>query len=89
MGAAELVAALDRWWLARAALVGLRSGLFCSLGWWTSGSSRDVQELAVAVEGHWSVWVRRLVLLLVVMQEGAIWRLGDRAAMEVLVLQMR
>jgi len=86
--AAELVAALDRWWLARAALVKLRAGLLCSLGWWTGGSSRNVQELAIAVEGHWSVWVRRLVVVVVV-QEGAIWRLGDRATMKVLVLQVR
>ena len=27
-GTAKVVAALDRWWLARTALVGLRSGLF-------------------------------------------------------------
>ena len=48
-----------------------------------------MQELAVAVEGHWGVVVRRVALLLVVVQEGAIWRLGDRAAMEVLVLQVQ
>jgi hypothetical protein len=87
LGAAELVAALDRWWLARAALVGLRAGLLCSLGWRAGGPSRDVQELAITVEGHWSVGVRRLVLLVVV-QEGAIWRFGDRAAMKMLVLQV-
>lgn len=48
-----------------------------------------MQKLTVAMEGHWGVWVRRLVLLLVVVQEGAIWRLRDGAAMEVLVLQVR
>ena len=41
------------------------------------------------MEGHWSVWVRRVVLLLVVVQEGAFWGLGDGAAMEVLVLQVQ
>lgn len=45
-----------------------------------------MQELAVAVESHWGVWVRRVVLLLLVVQEGAIRRLRDGAAMEVLVL---
>lgn len=30
--ASELIAALDRWWLTRTALVGLCSGLLCSLG---------------------------------------------------------
>jgi hypothetical protein len=48
-----------------------------------------VQELTIAVESHWGVWVRRVILLLVVVQEGAIWRLGDGAAMEVLVLQVQ
>ena len=32
--------------------------------------------------------MRRVILLLVVVQEGALWRLGDRAAVEVLVLQV-
>ena len=41
------------------------------------------------MEGHLSVWVRRVVLLLVVVQEGAFWGLGDGAAMEVLVLQVQ
>ena len=43
--------------------------------------------MAIAVEGHWCVGVRRLVLLVMV-QEGAIRRLRDRAAMKVLVLQV-
>ena len=85
---AELVAALDRWWLTRAAVVWLCSGLLCSLTWWTGGSSRDVQELAIAVKSHWSIGVRRVVLLMMV-QEGAIRRLRDGAAMEVLVLQVQ
>lgn len=86
--ASELVAALDGWRLTRTALVRLCSGLLGSLSWRTAGSSRDVQELAIAVEGHWSIWVRMLVLLVMV-QEDAIWRLRDRAAMKVLVLQMQ
>ena len=65
-GTAEVVAALNRWRLTGAALVGLRSGLLCSLAWWTGSCSRDVQELTVAVEGHRSIWVRRLVLLVMV-----------------------
>lgn len=40
------------------------------------------------MEGHWCVGVRRLVLLVMV-QEGAIRRLGDRAAMKVLVMQVQ
>lgn len=47
-----------------------------------------MQELAVAVECHWRIWVRRLVLLVMV-QKGAIRRLRDRAAMEVLILQVQ
>ena len=85
--AAELVAALDRWWLARAALVGLCACLLRSFARRAGSYSCDVQELAIAVKGHRSVWVRRLVL--VVMQQGAIWRLRDGTAMKVLVLQVR
>lgn len=47
-----------------------------------------MQELTIAVEGHWCVRVWRLVLLVMV-QEGTVRRFRDRAAMKVLVLQVQ